>query len=84
MYIALHIKTVSDFCAIQTFNKKYFFLFSRETKGHDFLYLDDEITKQKEAYSALSEEEKEQVENSIVGDDDEDDNTGPGTSKYQQ
>ena len=43
------------------FQEKYFFMFSRETKGHDFLYLDDEITKQEEAYSALSEEEKEQV-----------------------
>lgn len=62
----------------QTSRESYFSLFSWETKGNDFLYLDDEITKQKEEFSALSEEDKEKVENSIVGDDDEDDNTGPG------
>ena len=62
----------------QTSRESYFLLFSWETKGNDFLYLDDEITKQKEEFSALSEEDKEKVENSIVGDDDEDDNTGPG------
>ena len=62
----------------QTSRESYFLLFSGETKGNDFLYLDDEITKQKEEFSALSEEDKEKVENSIVGDDDEDDNTGPG------
>lgn len=62
----------------QTSRESYFLSFSWETKGNDFLYLDDEITKQKEEFSALSEEDKEKVENSIVGDDDEDDNTGPG------
>ena len=59
-------------------------MFSRETKGHDPLYLDDEITKQKEAYSALSQEAKEQVDHSIVGDDDEDGNKVPGPGKYHQ
>ena len=62
----------------QTSRESYFLLFSWQTKVNDFLYLDDEITKQKEEFSALSEEDKEKVENSIVGDDDEDDNTGPG------
>ena len=84
MLYCLTYKKLSESCVSQTSRKKYFFMFSRETKGHDFLYLDDEITKQEEAYSALSEEEKEQVENSIVGDEDEDDNAGPGPSKYQQ
>ena len=57
-------------------------MFSPETKEHYLFYLDDEITKQKEGYSGLSDEEKEQVENSIVGDDDEDDTTGPEPGKY--
>ena len=64
--------------------KNYFLMFSPETKEHYLFYLDDEITKQKEGYSGLSDEEKEQVENSIVGDDDEDDTTGPEPGKYQQ
>ena len=59
-------------------------MFPPETKEHYLFYLDDEITKQKEGYSGLSDEEKKQVENSIVGDDDEDDTTGPGPGKYQQ
>lgn len=68
----------------QTSRESYFLLFSSETKGNDFLYLDDEITKQKEEFSALSEEDKEKVENSIVGDDDEDDNTGPGPGEVSK
>ena len=59
-------------------------MFSPETKEHYLFYIDDEITKQKEGYSGLSDEEKEQVENSIVGDDDEDDTTGSEPGKYQQ
>ena len=69
---------------MQTSRKSYFLLLSWQTKVNDFLYLDDEITRQKEEFSALSEEEKEQVENSIVGDDDEDDNTGPGPGEVSK
>ena len=69
---------------MQTSRKSYFLLFSWQTKVNDFLYLDDEITRQKKEFSALSEEEKEQVENSIVGDDDEDDNTGPGPGEVSK
>ena len=55
-----------------------------KTKKHYLFYLDDEITKQREEYSGLSDEEKEQAENSIPGDEDEADTTGSGPGKYQQ
>ena len=53
-------------------------MFPRKIKDHYPFYLDDKIAKQKEGYSVLSDKEKEQVEDSIVGDDCEDDTTGPG------
>ena len=53
-------------------------MFPRKIKDHYLFYLDDKIAKQKEGYSVLSDKEKEQVEDSIVGDDREDDTTGPG------
>ena len=59
-------------------------MFPWKTKEHYLFYLDDEITKQREEYSGLSDEEKEQVEDSILGDEDEGDNTGSGQGKYQQ
>ena len=78
----LTCKKPSDFCVLQTSRKK---IISWCFLGKpNLFYLDDEITKQKEGYSGLSDEEKKQVENSIVGDDDEDDTTGPGPGKYQQ
>ena len=59
-------------------------MFPRKIKDHYPFYLDDKIAKQKEGYSVLSDKEKEQVEDSIVGDDREDDTTGPGPGQYQQ
>ena len=59
-------------------------MFPWKTKEHYLFYLDDEITKQREEYSGLSDEEKEQVENSILGDKDEGENTESGQGKYQQ
>ena len=53
-------------------------MFPRKIKDHYPFYLDDKIAKQKEGYSVLSDKEREQVEDSIVGDDREDDTTGPG------
>ena len=47
----------------------------------ELIFLDDPMKEQRESYTALSQEEKEDVENSIIGDSE--DTAGAGNSQNQ-